>query len=207
MKNTGSPNRYLDRPRELNWLYKEPKKYEEYAYVLDYLPHGRPGAPRTAHTAAGVIQLLGEVYFTLLEATPNKDAEYNIRDRIYVGKGDRALVSHVLGRINYEDLTSAAKAELPAVTEAIVQANEARFLEFVNTSPPLTPRMHSLELIPGIGKRLMFQILELRERAPFTGFEDLKERVNLTDPVKLIARRVQEELSQEQKYYLFVRPA
>jgi putative nucleotide binding protein len=188
-------------------LYKEPKKYEEYAYVLDYLPHGRPGAPRTAHTASGVIQLLGEEYFTLLEATPNSDAEYNIKDRIYVGKGDRALVSHILGRINYDELTSQAKAELLTVIEAVVQNNEARFIEFVNTSPSLTPRMHSLELIPGIGKRLMFQILELRERAPFTGFDDLKTRVNLTDPVKLIARRIQDELSQEQKYYLFVRPA
>jgi putative nucleotide binding protein len=191
----------------LSKLYKEPKKYEEYAYVLDYLPHGRPGAPRTAHTASGVIQLLGEEYFTLLEATPNKDAEYNIKDRIYVGKGDRALVSHILGRIAYDELTSQAKAELITVIEAVVQNNESRFIEFINTSPSLTPRMHSLELIPGIGKRLMFQILELRERAPFTSFEDLKTRVNLTDPVKLIARRIQEELSQEQKYYLFVRPA
>ena len=188
-------------------LYKEPKKYEEYAYVLDYLPHGRPGAPRTAHTASGVIQLLGEEYFTLLEATPNKDAEYNIKDRIYVGKGDRALVSHILGRIAYDELTSQAKAELITVIEAVVQNNERRFIEFINTSPSLTPRMHSLELIPGIGKRLMFQILELREKAAFAGFGDLRERVNLTDPVKLIARRVQEELSKEQKYYLFVRPA
>jgi len=191
----------------LSELYKEPKKYEEYAYVLDYLPHGRPGAPRTAHTASGVIQLLGEEYFTLLEATPNKDAEYNIKDRIYVGKGDRALVSHILGRIAYEELTSQARAELITVIEAVVQNNERRFIEFINTSPSLTPRMHSLELIPGIGKRLMFQILELRETAPFTSFEDLKMRVNLTDPVKLIARRIEEELSQEQKYYLFVRPA
>ena len=188
-------------------MYKEQKKYEEYAYVLDYLPHGRPGAPRTAHTASGVIQLLGEEYFTLLEATPSKDAEYNIRDRIYVGKGDRALVSHILGRVSYEELTSQAKAELLAVIEAVVQGNEARFIEFINNSPSLTPRMHSLELIPGIGKRLMFQILELRERYPFTGYDDLKTRVNLTDPVKLLARRIQDELSQEQKYYLFVRPA
>ena len=187
-------------------MYREPKKYEEYAYVLDYLPHGRPGAPRTAYTAVGVIQLLGEEYFTLLEATPGRDADYNIRDRIYVGKGDRALVSHILGRISYDELTSQAKAELLPVIEAIVQANEARFIEFINTSPSLTPRMHSLELIPGIGKRLMFHILELRERAPFTGFDDLKARVNLTDPVKLIARRIQDELSQEQKYYIFVRP-
>ena len=55
-------------------MYREQKKYEEYAYVLDYLPHGRPGAPRSSHSATGVIQLIGEDYFTLLEATPKRDA-------------------------------------------------------------------------------------------------------------------------------------
>jgi putative nucleotide binding protein len=187
-------------------MYKDLKKYEEYAYVLDYLPHGRPGAPRTSHTTQGALQLVGEEYFTLLEATPIADAEYNIRDKIFVGKGDRGLVEHILGRINYEELTSAAKAELPAIVEIIVRKNEKRFIEFINDSPSLTPRMHSLELIPGIGKRLMFQILELRERYPFESYEDLKTRTSLNDPVKLIARRVLKELSEDEKYYIFTRP-
>ncbi len=187
-------------------MYKEPKKYEEYAYVLDYLPHGRPGAPRTSHSSQGVLQILGEEYFTLLEASPKNDAEYNIRDRIFVGKGDRALVEHILGRINYEELTSSAKAELPAVIEIIVLENEKRFIDFINEAPSLTPRMHSLELIPGIGKRLMFQILELRERYPFQSYEDLKERTSLSDPAKLISRRVLKELSEDEKYYIFTRP-
>jgi putative nucleotide binding protein len=187
-------------------LYREPKKYEEYAYVLDYLPHGRPGAPRTSHTTQGTLQLVGEEYFTLLEASPIPDAEYNIRDKIFVGKGDRGLVGHILGRINYEELTSSAKAELPAVIEIIVQENEKRFVDFINESQSLTPRMHSLELIPGIGKRLMFQILELRERYPFESYEDLKTRTSLSDPVKLIARRALKELSEAEKYYIFTRP-
>jgi putative nucleotide binding protein len=187
-------------------LYRESKKYEEYAFVLDYLPHGRPGAPRTSHSSAGIIQLLGESYFTLLEATPKKDAEYNIREKIFVGKGDRARVDHILGRISYNELTSSSKAELPIIIEDIVAENEWRFIDFINNSQSLTPRMHSLELIPGIGKRLMFQILDLRERAPFESYEDLKQRVNLSDPIKLIARRILKELSEDEKYYVFTRP-
>jgi putative nucleotide binding protein len=187
-------------------LYREQKKYEEYAYVLEYLPHGRLRAPRTIHSTQGVLQLVGGEYFTLLEASPIPDAEYNIRDKIFVGKGDRALVGHILGRITYEELTSPAKAELPAVIEIIVQVNEESFINFVNESPSLTPRMHSLELIPGIGKRLMFQILELRERYPFVSYEDLRTRANLSDPVKLISRRVLKELSEDEKYYIFTRP-
>ncbi len=187
-------------------LYREPKKYEEYAYVLEFLPHGRPGAPRTSHSASGVVQLLGEEYFTLLEASPLHDVEYTIRDRIFVGKGDRAKVGHILGRIRYGELYSSGRDELQSVIELVVQNNEARFVDFINESQSLTTRMHSLELIPGIGKRLMFQILELRERFAFESFADLKERANLPDPVKLIARRVVKELSEEQKYYLFTRP-
>ncbi len=188
-------------------MYREQKKYEEYAYVLDFLPHGRPGAPRTPHTSAGVIQIVGESYFTLLEASPMKDANYNPRDRIFVGKGDRALVSHIIGRIAYNDLTSNAKAELLGVIEIVVRANEAFFVNFFNTSQPVTPRMHSLELIPGIGKRLMFQILDIREKFPFKSFKDIEERANLKDPAGLITKRVLEELSQEEKYLLFTRPS
>ncbi len=188
-------------------MYREQKKYEEYAYVLDFLPHGRPGTPRTPHTSAGVIQIVGESYFTLLEASPMKDANYNPRDRIFVGKGDRALVSHIIGRIAYNDLTSNAKAELLGVIEIVVRANEAFFVNFFNTSQPVTPRMHSLELIPGIGKRLMFQILDIREKFPFKSFKDIEERANLKDPAGLITKRVLEELSQEEKYLLFTRPS
>ncbi len=188
-------------------MYRDQKKYEEYAYVLDFLSHGRPGAPRTPHTTSGVIQMAGESYFTLLEASPRKDADYNPRDRIFVGKGDRAFVSHVIGRIAYNDLTNTAKVELPGVIELIVKANESFFVNFFNTSQSVTPRMHSLELIPGIGKRLMFQILDIREKYPFKSFQDIEERVNLKDLVGLISKRVLEELSQEEKYLLFTRPS
>ena len=188
-------------------MYRDQKKYEEYAYVLDFLSHGRPGAPRTPHTTSGVIQMAGEAYFTLLEASPQKDADYNPRDRIFVGKGDRAFVSHVIGRIAYNDLTNTAKVELPGVIELIVKANESFFVNFFNTSQSVTPRMHSLELIPGIGKRLMFQILDIREKFPFKSFQDIEERVNLKDLVGLISKRVLEELSQEEKYLLFTRPS
>lgn len=188
-------------------MYRDQKKYEEYAYVLDFLSHGRPGAPRTPHMTSGVIQMAGESYFTLLEASPRKDADYNPRDRIFVGKGDRAFVSHVIGRIAYNDLTNTAKVELPGVIELIVKANESFFVNFFNTSQSVTPRMHSLELIPGIGKRLMFQILDIREKYPFKSFQDVEERVNLKDLVGLISKRVLEELSQEEKYLLFTRPS
>ena len=187
-------------------MLRPPKKYEEYAYVLDELPHGRPGAQRSQYHGRAVIQIVGDSFFTLLEAVPHKEARFPPGERIYVGKKGRTKVEHILGRITYHELTSGARAELPAALEAIIRADEARFIHFFNNSQPLTPRMHAMELIPGIGKRLMWQIIEQRERVPFDGYEDLKSRVNLTDPVKLLSRRIIKELSEEEKYQLFVRP-
>lgn len=187
-------------------MERAPKKYEEYAYVLDDLPHGRPGAPRTQYHGRAVIQMIGETYFTLLEAVPRDGMSFEIRERIYVGKKGRTKVEHILGRVAYAELTSAAKAELQLAIEAIIRADPEKFLAFFNQSQPVTPRMHSMELIPGIGKRLMWQILNQRERVPFDSFEDLKNRVNVTNPVKLLARRVIKELSKDEKYQIFTRP-
>ena len=186
-------------------MERAPKKYEEYAYVLDDLPHGRPGAPRTQYHGKPVIQMIGETYFTLLEAVPRDGMPFSIRERIYVGKKGRTKVEHILGRVAYSELTSASKAELQLAIEMIIKADEKRFIVFFNESQPVTPRMHSMELIPGIGKRLMWQLLEQRERVPFDSFSDLKSRVNITDPGKLLARRVFKELSEDEKYQIFTR--
>jgi putative nucleotide binding protein len=187
-------------------LEKTPKKYEEYAYIIDDPPYGRPGVQRSIYHGRTIIQIVGETYFTLLEAVPRRDATYNIGERIYVGRRGRTIVEHILGRIAYDDLTSAAKEELNKTLETIIRKKSDKFLAFFNNSQPITPRMHAMELIPGIGKRLMWQILEQRERLPFESFEDLQKRVNITDPVKLLTRRVLKELSEDEKYTLFTRP-
>ena len=47
------------------------KRYEEYAYVLDFLSHGKPGfrpTGRAGYRAGALIQCVGEEFFTLLEA-------------------------------------------------------------------------------------------------------------------------------------------
>ncbi|MBQ04127.1 hypothetical protein CL673_05375 [Candidatus Bathyarchaeota archaeon] len=188
-------------------MLRSPKKYEEYAYVLDEFTHGRLGVHRSQFPGREVIQIIGDSFFTLLEAVPHKDTRFPQGERIYVGKKGRTKVEHILGRISYHKLTSEARAELPVILETIIKADELRFIHFFNNSQSLTPRMHAISLIPGIGKRLMWQIIEQRERKPFNGFEDLQGRVNLTDPVKLLGRRIIKELSEEEKYQLFVRSA
>ncbi len=182
------------------------KRYEEYAYVLDFLPHGRPGLrPNVRRGAGGIVQLVGEEYFTLLEAAVKEGITLRPHDRVYVGKDNRKEITFIIGRVGYDELTANAKSELPAVIEKIILNREKFFVSFFNSAQPITPRMHALELIPGIGKKYMWQIINERERTPFKSFEDLQQRINIPNPAKLIAKRVLEELMGESKYRLFTR--
>jgi len=178
--------------------------YEENAYVLDYLPFGKPGT-RVKFRAGAVVQMVGVSYFTLLEANVRSGVMLKPLDRVYVGKDARKEITYILGRIGYDELTANAKLELENAVEKIVLERERWFVNFFNTAQPITPRMHALELIPGIGKKYMWNILDGRERKPFQSFKELQERVNIPNPAKLIAKRVIEELSGESKYRLFTR--
>lgn len=180
------------------------KRYEAYAYVLDLLPHGRLGT-RPSFRAEALVQVLGEDFFTLLEAVVKEDLPLKAHDRVYVGKDSRSEITYIIGRIGYDELSSTAKMELPLVIETIVINREKWFINFFNTAQPITPRMHALELIPGIGKKYMWQILDERERNLFRGFSDLQQRANLPSPQKLVTKRILEELTEESKYRLFTR--
>jgi putative nucleotide binding protein len=181
------------------------KRYEEYAYVLDYLPRGRPGVGRLRYRTEPVVQLLGEKYFTLLEATIERESTIEPHERVYVGKDRRNKITHIAGRITYNDLTTNARKELDILLEKIIQIQEKQVIRFFNEAQALTPRMHTLELIPGIGKHYLRKILSEREKTSFEDFEDLKRRTGLSDPIRLIVKRIHEELSTEQKYYIFSR--
>lgn len=181
---------------------------EDYVYVLDYLPEGRSDLP--PHKRYPVVYGIGEDQFTLLEIMPKSGINFTIGERIYVGKdlAKREKVAKIKGRISYDKLTATAHGELPYIIEEIVKKNEEKFVKFFNEAPPITSRFHSLELLPGLGKKILFEILEERKKKPFESFEDIANRVPfLKHPEKLIAKRVEIELSDpNEKYHLFTRP-
>ena len=91
------------------------------------------------------------------------------------------------------------------ILELIVADNESHYVNYFNNSHAVTPRLHSLEMIPGIGKTFLSQILKERENKPFTSFSDISDRINLKEPAQLIAKRLIEEISGDAKLNLFVR--
>jgi len=181
------------------------EKFEDYAYVLDFLPYGHIDDKRPIHKREPLAQVIGEKYFTLLEVSVKREKNPLVMDRLYIGKGERDVVNRIKRKLNFEELTPSAKKELPFVVENIVKQREAEFVEFFNKAEPITTKMHQLELLPGVGKKTMWAILEERKKEPFKNFEDIAKRVKGIQPLKLIAGRIIYELQNPNtKYPIFV---
>lgn len=179
------------------------RKFEEHAYILDYIQEGKSSIVRMREGV--IIHAIGEEHLTLLELLGMKNEKFTIGERVYIGKDSREKIISVLGRLDYDHITQTAKNELPSVIEKIVISNEKRFIDYFNSAQPMTPRIHSLELIPGIGKTYMKSILDERDKRKFISFADVQDRTGLRDASKLIAKRIFDEISGETRMNIFVR--
>lgn len=177
------------------------KTYEDFGVVLDYLAQGYPTEKGFKRTP--IVHLLGETHFSLLEAIPR--GPLTTHERIFIGKGNRRKINHIKRRLAYDELTSSAKVELPYAIEEVVGRSEQQFIDFFNNSRSITIRYHQLELLSGVGKKLMNEILAQRRAGPFQSFDDLKKRIpSIPDPRKMIAKRIVIEIKGEDKYRIFV---
>jgi len=178
---------------------------EEHAIVLDFLMNGHPFDSRPAYKKTPIAQAVGNDHFILLELVPKKGVFLQPYENVYTGEGKREKIHHIFGKIDYNQLTGTAKNELNHVIEEMVKKDYTRFLNFFNKAGPINVRRHQLELLPGVGKRHMKEILEKRDEKEFESFEDIKNRVKLLpDPMKVIIRRIISEFKGEDKHRLFV---
>ena len=175
------------------------------AVLLDYLPNGDPSDNRPPHQKPALAYALGEDDFRLYEFRLADDADLAIGDRIAVGPEPDEVIDRI-GEIGFEDLTRNAQGELEYAVEELIERDERRFVDFYNDAGPITLRLHQLNLLPGIGKKLRNNILEERKRGPFESFDDVEERVSgLHRPREVLAERIMEELRDEDlKYKTFV---
>ena len=181
------------------------RMFETHAYVLSVVPPKeflRDSRPR----GDAIVQGIGESHFTLLEMLPQRDVKLHPQERVSIQRDTASKIDHVKRRIFFEDLVPESVAELSLVVEMIVTKHEHKFVMFFNEASPLTTRMHSLQLLPGIGQTLMWAILEERKRKPFKNFEDIAARTKLQNPKKVITARIIDELKEDVKRWLFVRP-
>ncbi|MBN1175870.1 DUF655 domain-containing protein [Candidatus Woesearchaeota archaeon] len=184
---------------------KEVKREEE-AIILDYLSNGYASDTRPSHLKTSVAQAIGKNNLNILELVPRKGVDLQPGEEVYVGDQKRDKIHHVIGKISIDKLTATARGELEDTIKNIIKLREPEFVDFFNKSQPLSIRMHSLELLPGLGKKHMQMVVEERRGDPFKSFDDIKARVKLIpDPEKLIIKRIIKELEGNEKYGLFVR--
>ncbi len=178
---------------------------EEKAIVLDFLPHGYPFDSRPSHKKTPIVQAIGVQHFALLELVPKRDVFLQPLQEVYIGEGKRDQIHHIVGKLPMDKLTATAKNELDFVIKDLIGKSEKRFVDFFNKAQPLTTRMHQLELIPGLGKKHMWEIVQKREDKAFESFVDIKARVKLMpDPEKAIRKRILAEIAGKEKHKIFV---
>lgn len=176
------------------------KKKEEHATVLEFLPHGYPLGKKMMPIA----QAIGENNLTLLELVPRRGISLQIGEKVYIGEGKRDKIYYILGRLPREKITESAKQQLSEFIEIVVREREKEFIEFFNKAEAINKRVHQIELLPGLGKKYMKEILDKRKEKPFDSFSDLSSRIsNLPYPEKAIAKRIFQELTEFERYNLF----
>ncbi|MBS3086386.1 DUF655 domain-containing protein [Candidatus Pacearchaeota archaeon] len=174
---------------------------EEHAIILDYLPNGYPLERKMMPLA----QAIGEVNLTLLELVPRRGISLEIGEKVYIGDGKRDKIYYILGRLPREKLTESAKNTLQEFIKKVISERESRFVEFFNKSEAINKRIHQIELLPGLGKKHMQEILKQRKEKPFESFADMKKRIqNLPDPEKAVEKRIIKELTSLERHNLFV---
>ncbi|WP_049927148.1 DUF655 domain-containing protein [Halopiger goleimassiliensis] len=176
------------------------------AVVLDYLAHGLSDDARPQYEKSPAGYALDVEDFSLYEVAFDEDERLTIGSDVVVEPATEREVVLEAREVEYEDLSSGAQSELEYVVADLVEEQEARFVDFYNEAQPITLRLHQLNLLPGIGKKLRNSILDERKRKPFESFEELSERVSgLHDPDEILVERILEELRDDDlKYQTFV---
>jgi putative nucleotide binding protein len=182
----------------------ERRQKENFAWILDYMDRGIPKRFWRKEPIP-YAQAVGEEYFFLLELQVFGGRRLAIGQRVPLFSREEQRTVAVLSRIYYEDLTMEAKDNLKQVLIRIIELNEQRFIGMINSMGLITPKLHSYELLSGIGKNITKKIIEEREKSAFKSFEEFEERTGVSNIKEIIAERIKEELSTKQKYKLFVR--
>ncbi|MFH1503342.1 MAG: DUF655 domain-containing protein [Candidatus Diapherotrites archaeon] len=173
---------------------------EENVIILEYLPNGYPLEKKMMPIA----QAIGENNLILLELVPRRGVELKIGEKVYIGEGKRDKIYYILGRLHREKLTECAKQQLEEFISRIIKEREKEFVEFFNKSDAINKRIHQIELLPGLGKKHMQEILKQRQEKPFESLKEIKSRIpNLPDPEKSVKKRIFQELTNIERYNLF----
>lgn len=187
--------------------YNKPKEFAlptgTIIYILDILEHGHIKDGRSGQFP--LVQAIETPDFNLFELSYKRGEEIKLQDKVVLGPN--SIVGKVRKRLKYHNLTTTAKDLLQSTIEIHIEDSEPYYLNFLNTAGPITTKRHKLNLLPGVGQKLLWEIIDQRNKKPFESYLDFDERIKSIHNVKnLIAKRILNEMiDDEEKHYLFVK--
>ncbi|PWI49131.1 hypothetical protein CEE45_03040 [Candidatus Heimdallarchaeota archaeon B3_Heim] len=170
--------------------------------VLDYYPQGKSLSRRSAeaYNPLAVVISINRLAFFDIILSRGKNIQAGQTLDVSAIKSDLLKIN----RIGFNELSDSAVDILPEMIKKIVILSESRFINFLNHARPLTTQMHQLQLLPGIGNKRLWQILEARRKIEFKDLDDFTERTGISDPIGLFSNRILQEIQGKEKYQLFI---
>ncbi len=171
--------------------------------VLDFYPQGKSLSRKRSEDYNPLAVIIETDYFQFFDVIFNRGTICAVRDHLKISPQNRRILS--IKQIQYNQLSSSALEILPSIVNEIIRTFESRYIGFLNQAKPLTTQMHQLQLLPGIGHKRLWTILEERKKAKFTSFADFKERTGISDPLSMFVNRILIELETMPKYRVFTK--
>lgn len=176
--------------------------YGTIVYVLDILERGHFDGYR----GGPIIQAIETPNFNLFEMHYNKNNPAKIQEKTVVTNDVNGKIGKVKKRLKYHGLTITSKELLNSTIKLHLEDAEQLYIRFLNNAGPITKKRHQLNLLPGVGEKVMWEILEARKK-PFENFKDFDARVKSINDIKgvLTKRILNEIIDDESSRYLFVK--
>ena len=171
--------------------------------VIDFYPYGKSLSRRRSEDYNPLAVVVTVDWFQFFDVILNKKSKYSLNDLLELTPTNRKILR--TNHLEYQQLSNSALEVLPKVIVNIISTYESRFIKFLNQAHPLTTQMHQLQLLPGIGQKRLWLILEARKKGNFSTFSDFTSRTGISDPMSLFLNRILEELKGSQKYSLFTK--
>lgn len=149
-----------------------------------------------------VVYVIGKDYYSILKLYLKRPLTVVVGDLIDLNtkKNDFQLIK----RVTSEKIPKGSEFALEDIVNKLIKEQEPKFVEFFNEAKPITTKLHQLKLLPGVGQKRMWTIIDTRKTQPFQNYSDIEERIGI-DPIPLISGRIMEELKGKERYPLFTR--
>ncbi|MFW9928353.1 MAG: DUF655 domain-containing protein [Candidatus Thorarchaeota archaeon] len=151
-----------------------------------------------------VLYVVGDEHFNLLKIYLKHPLIGKvIGDKINLKSANNEF--YRIKRISLNQIPPGTVTDLEEMIKKIVEMEErTRFVKFFNEAKPITLKLHQLKLLPGVGHKRMWAILDARKTKLFESYKDIEERTGCNAP-QVIVKRILEELTGNEKHILFTK--